>query len=1062
LYAGSVLLPATFRVLWCFYIREASIRVVVPFRKEVGFSSLMFNLFTAMLRNRTPVFHSFLSFAVILIAGTLSSANVFAQTGKITAKILDAKTGEPLFRASIQVMETKQGAVSKDNGVATIINIPPAENYTVVAKYAGYQPVTVKSVKVQSDQTTKLEFKLSSKTQDTIIVSTDKLVDASKIGIGEKFSSSEITTIAGAHDINAVVAITPGLVIDGSNGGYSVHGSRGTSNSERINNMETTNIVSGGESITQRAISKFAISEINIATGGLDASKGNTTGAEINTLTKQGSSSFELQLRYRQDIPGLFGKSSNGYKQLGADDHTYELAIGGPITEDVKYFITAKGQTQQFANADQNPYTGTSSGLNVFDPAGNSIGNLPNNHYYLRGATGNLTFDLFGLKFSGDAVLSSVSAQQTGWGLTYGDPSEIPAINQIDNLYTLTTNISTGPTGIVKVTGGYEAASDRTGKYDFSKGGNLFSPYKIYDANDAFTYDDNTHTVTPGPDGIVDIYTPVSRQIADPHNPSAVKSLSGAGINPFTGHIEGPGITFSTNNPYGLLGGFDVAGNAGGFSNQYRDQIMITSQYNDQFGSHGVDGGFEVHLYDINNYSNGLPWDANPFRDSFDVKPLIADAYIGDKMEFADIVFQPSLRFDIYNPGNNHVLLDPYKPVIDGPDGKPVGNFTTAPIQTQLSPRLGINYSVTDKTLFSFNYGLYFKQPPFVDVLTSTGGDFNQVLQRGNQIIGNGSLKGESDEEIDIGFTTGLSDVLKLGVNGVYKKMKNLAGLARITSPNLPIGYQIYTDNEYGSYKGIELTLEKRMSDNYSVKLNYTYSTTQGTSSSATANYLALINQGTNSENSVLPLQPFPLDFDRTHVAQLLLQAAFAKGEGPKIGGTAILENFNFSTTTVFRTGTPYTRYDIKGTQVGEENGARQPSYSQTDATITRTIPFADLFGAGMGTTSLEIQLEIYNLLNRTEPLFVYNTTGQGDDDGINPVYGGTYDFVNDPTNASQNELDALGMLKYNARWDLNKDGRVSIEEQNQGFKLQRSDRFARRTNYQVPRRIFLNFALHF
>jgi hypothetical protein len=212
----------------------------------------------------------------------------------------------------------------------------------------------------------------------------------------------------------------------------------------------------------------------------------------------------------------------------------------------------------------------------------------------------------------------------------------------------------------------------------------------------------------------------------------------------------------------------------------------------------------------------------------------------------------------------------------------------------------------------------------------------------------------------------------------------------------------------------------------------------------------------------VLPLQPFPLDFDRTHVAQLIFNVLFGKGEGPKIGGIPFLQHFNLNTTTVFQTGVPYTAFDIKGTQTGEHNGEREPSYFQTDATLTRTFPLAEIFGDGIGTSSFDVQLEVLNLFNRTVPLFVYSTTGQGDDDGVNPVYGGSTDFINDPTNADGNQLDALGMLKYNARWDLNKDGRVSVDEQTQAFKQQRADRFSRRLNYQIPRRFYLNLTIHF
>lgn len=999
---------------------------------------------------------------VLCLAGV--STSVFAQAGKIRAKVLDGKTGEPLLRASVQVLETKQGAYTKADGIANIININPGV-YTVVAKYAGYEPRTISGVQIKSDATAELSFKLSTKAQDTILVQAQKLVDKSVTNVGTKLTTSEITSTAGRHSVDQVVALTPGLVRDNSNGGFSIHGARGTQNSIRFNNIETNNVVSGATSVIQSAVSPLAISEVNVTTAGGDASKGGYIGGEINTQTKNGGLDFELTAHFRSEIPSLFGKSGNGYKELGSGDRIYELAFGGPLfTPDIRYFITTKVNTRDYTNALTVP-TQDNEALNVIDPYGNTMGQLPNNQYLSRAATAKVTFDALGFHMSADAVLSVLSRQYNSVGISYGDPAELPASNSIDNLYTLRGNKALGENGsdgFLEFTVGYERANERFGKYDQSAGGNIFKLYQLYDPKDQFTYDDNNHVVSPGPDGIIDIYTPVSKQIPDPRNPANILNLTSAGLNPFTGHIEGGGISYSTANPFGLVGAYNVAGNVSGFSKNIRDQIQLEGKYTNLIATnHLVNVGFEGHLYTLNDYNNGLPWDANPFSDSFVVKPFIGAIYVGDKMEFSDITFYPSLRFDVYNPGNDHALVDPFHP-LDSLTNKP--NFTKAPLQTQLSPRLGITYAVTEQTIFNFNYGLYFEQPLFGDVLTNTGGDFNRVIQRGNQIIGNGSLKAQHTQEFTVGFTTALTDLVSFSLQGIYKDLRNLSGLSKISSSDLAIGYTLYSDDQYGNYRGLELTLEKRMADNYSFRFNYTYSVSKGTSSSATENYARLINSSTSGDDPVvvLPLTPFPLSFDRTNVAELLLTFQLNKGEGPTLFGSKILQLLSLSTTTEFQSGTPYTRQNAKGQQSGEFNGDREPSYFQTDAQLTRNIPLADIFGQSFGNTSLDVQLEVVNLFNTVNALSVYATSGQGDDDGINQLYTGTTDFVNDPTNAMGNQLDQLGKLLYNPHWDLNHDGRVSVDEQSQAYQARRATTFARRTNYQIPRRVYFNLTLHF
>jgi hypothetical protein len=997
---------------------------------------------------------SFLLSVGVLCQIMLCAVLGYAQQGKINAKVIDAKTKEPILRATVQIVETKQGAFTKDNGVATIINIPPGM-YSLVAKFAGYKPQTIDRVKVQSDITTTLEFALSTTEQKEVIVKAEKLVEVTETKQSKRYDSSSIANVPGRQNLDALIALTPAVVRDANNGGFSVNGSRGTSNSNKINGLETTDIVDGSTNAIQQTLSKFAVSELSVTTSGSDASNGNTTGGVFSTTTKGGGESFEFLFHYRQEIPGLFGTSGNGFKQQAQNSRIYEAAFGGPVTEDLKYFITTKLETRDFNNI--STVTGANGGLGVLDPYGNNLGQLPNNNYFGRNASAKISFNVLGFTAQADAIVSSYSAQSNSFGFRYGDQTQLPAENNIEQLYTLNAKTQIGE-GLAEFTVGYDALNDRFGKYDYATGGGLFDLYKIYDPKDEYTWDDITGTLTPGPDGIMDIYAPVSKQIPNPQDPATPITLNGAGLNPFTGKIEGGGVSYTTNNPYGLLNQFYSVGNPSGYFFDARNHVQIDGKYSEQISEHFINFGFEAQLHHITTLQNQLPWDPNPFQDQYDVRPKLGALYVIDKMEFSDITFNPSLRFDYYDPANDKSLVDPYNPLDS--NGNP--RFEKAPIQTQLSPRLGITYAVSEQTTFNFNYGLYFKQPLLGEVLTNTGGDFTKVLQRGNQIIGNGALKAERSTEIVVGFTTALTDVLRMDIQGVYKDLRNQSGLQRISSDYLATGYTLYADDQYGNSKSIQLSLEKRMRDNYSVRFNYTLSAAVGTSSSSTENYSRLINTSSNAETSVLPLQPYPLSFDRPQVAQLIFNVAWSKNEGPTIFGAKILQLFNLSFTTIYQSGIPYTRTDSKGNQTGEYNGAREPSVFQTDASLSRSIPLSDLFGSSMGSTAIDLQLEIVNLFNRNEPISVYSATGQGDDDGQTNNYTGSVVFKNDPTNADGQQLDYVGNLKYNARWDLNKDGQVDLSEQQSAYTQLRKDTFARRANYQIPRLAYFNVTFRF
>jgi Ca-activated chloride channel family protein len=171
----------------------------------------------------THGFLAALGASIIVLCITLAFSKSQGEKGKIEATILDAKTGAPLWRASFQILETKQGAYSNDKGIATIINILPG-TYTLVAKNAGYSPQTLKDIKVESGKTTKVSFSLNIGNYDTVV------------------------TVRKSNADN-IAPLSAGILADAEKGGYSIHGSRGNGNSEEL---------------SSKGISRFAFSEIDM------------------------------------------------------------------------------------------------------------------------------------------------------------------------------------------------------------------------------------------------------------------------------------------------------------------------------------------------------------------------------------------------------------------------------------------------------------------------------------------------------------------------------------------------------------------------------------------------------------------------------------------------------------------------------------------------------------------------------------------------------------------------------------------------------------------------------
>ena len=63
---------------------------------------------------------------ILLIISALLSGFLTAGTaGKITGKVVDQKTGEPLVGCNVIVLETALGAATNLDGTYFILNVPP-------------------------------------------------------------------------------------------------------------------------------------------------------------------------------------------------------------------------------------------------------------------------------------------------------------------------------------------------------------------------------------------------------------------------------------------------------------------------------------------------------------------------------------------------------------------------------------------------------------------------------------------------------------------------------------------------------------------------------------------------------------------------------------------------------------------------------------------------------------------------------------------------------------------------------------------------------------------------
>ncbi|MFC5474347.1 TonB-dependent receptor [Paraherbaspirillum soli] len=141
---------------------------------------------------------------------------------------------------------------------------------------------------------------------------------------------------------------------------------------------------------------------------------------------------------------------------------------------------------------------------------------------------------------------------------------------------------------------------------------------------------------------------------------------------------------------------------------------------------------------------------------------------------------------------------------------------------SQFSPRIGVVYQMTPQTTFHAGYAKYFTPPASELVGANTIASFDGTTNA-SPSSRNDPVQAESADYFDLGVNHELAPHLTLGLDGYYKKVKNLLDEGQFGSALLftPFNYA------QGKVYGLELTLNYRK-DNLSAYLNLARSTALG------------------------------------------------------------------------------------------------------------------------------------------------------------------------------------------------------------------------------------------
>ena len=857
-------------------------------------------------------------------------AALFSQTtGKISGVVMDRETGTPLAGANVIIAGTQMGAAADLKGEFYILNVPPG-SYTVEARMIGFSTTQIEGVRGFLNRTIPLEFELTSTVIEgqVVVVKADKFVMKKDQTSSIRNVSSRDIELLPAESVTQVVRMQPGVVGDHFRGGrdnevaYLIDG---VSITDAFNNTERTS-----------SINPEVVEDVEVITGTFNAEYGDAMSGVVNVVTKSGSN------RLHGSASANVGNylTSNGDIFWGLDNaefdriQDYKGAISGPVVKD-KLFFVVNGRYEnnlghlnalRYFNADD--YSNFDSQFEnqwYSEHTGDST-IVPFNWRKYSSGFGKLTYIL-----SPSVKLSSSVTFNKSDGLNYSHSQMFnPDGRQTWHNKTLMGSLN------------LNHMLSRAAFYDFKLS------YSDYQRGD-YLYEDPLD----------------SRYVNDNYGGSGSTYFSTGGQN--KGHTirEEKKInakldfTWQVNKNHSIKTGFDVSQiNLDQEYHTIRNAYEGTGLENEMV----IEGDFfyaddSTTIYIINPditypfYEPKIFPNSSTHTDQFVRKPIEAACYIQDKMEFDMMVVNLGIRFDYFdprtvypsnyrNPGNQ---TDP-----ENPDRRSI--YIDADPQYQISPRLGLSYSLGNTALLRFAYGHFLQLPPLNFYYQNS--EFVIGATDYESRMGNAQLKPQKTIQYEVGLFQQLSSLMNLEVAVWYKDIYDLVTAKVYTTYNQR-RYGVYTNKEYGNARGLEIKYDFRM-NNIIAGANYTLSYTKGVADNPNTTF----DRAGNEQDPVNKL--IPMSWDQRHTFNLSLGY-----NNRKYGVTALM---------YYNSGQPYTwspipQSPLRAINLFPNNQVRPTKYS---VDLNAYFNFASFKGIQMKLTLL-----VYNLFDTLNENSVSGETGR-------------------------------------------------------------------------------------
>lgn len=240
---------------------------------------------------------AWLAGVVCVMAVTVGAQERF---GSITGTVIDPSKA-PVPGATVTATNKETGAtrlvVTGADGMYRVPDLDPGR-YSVTIELQGFQKVVLDDVIVLLGRMVGLDATLQvGPVQEALVVTADatKQLDLASVTLQHNVTSEELDRLPKGRSFQSIALAAPGVNVGEIEGGLQVNGASGAENVFTIDGVATNSLIYG--SSRQNTVFEY-LQEVQVKTGGIDAEYGGALGGVISAVTKSGGNAFTGETHY--------------------------------------------------------------------------------------------------------------------------------------------------------------------------------------------------------------------------------------------------------------------------------------------------------------------------------------------------------------------------------------------------------------------------------------------------------------------------------------------------------------------------------------------------------------------------------------------------------------------------------------------------------------------------------------------------------------------------------------------------------------------------------------------